>query len=207
MVYDTLNPKITQIILGDAREGLRVLDVGCGTGRLGAQLKSRKALWLTGIEIDAQAAQSARQSYDEVLTVDLDKSLDGNAAAARFERGFDIIVFGDILEHVRSPEKLLAGFGDLLNDGGYIIASIPNVTNWMIRFGVLFGRFDYNGGILDPGHLRFFTYATARRLLEENGYTVVSVTNNNHTRLMSVLGRLWMSMFAFQFVFKCVRSR
>ena len=71
---------------------------------------------------------------------------------------FDFIIFGDILEHVTKPEVLLQDFQYLLNQEGFLIASIPNIANWMIRLKLLFGNFDYAGGILDLGHLKFFTY-------------------------------------------------
>jgi len=86
-----------------------------------------------------------------------------------------------------------------------LIASIPNVSNWMVRIRLLFGNFDYSGGILDKGHLKFFTYKTARKLLEDGGLKIVAVLNNNGTLPLRVLGRVWMKLFAFQFVFKCKR--
>ena len=55
-----------------------------------------------------------------------------------------------------------------------MIVSLPNVANISVRMMLLFGRFNYTErGILDRTHLRFFTRKTARRLLEENGYTIV----------------------------------
>jgi len=110
------------------------------------------------------------------------------------------------LEHVSKPEKLLDYFRDFLEENGFLIASIPNVANWMIRIKLLFGNFDYSGGILDKGHLKFFTYKNAKKLLEENGYRVVYVINNNTFILFKFLGRFWKEMFAFQFVFKCVKK-
>jgi hypothetical protein len=51
--------------------------------------------------------------------------------------------------------------------------SIPNVANIVVRLMLLFGQFNYQQrGLLDRTHLRFFTRKTARRLLEDNGYSI-----------------------------------
>ncbi len=102
--------------------------------------------------------------------------------------------------------ELLRYFRSFLKDEGFAIVSIPNVANWMVRIKLLSGKFDYDGGILDPGHLRFFTYRTAKRLLEDNGYKVIAVVNNNQTWLFRFLGRYFKRIFAFQFVFKCIKA-
>lgn len=206
MIYDTLNPQIVRFVLKDAREGTRILDVGCGTGKLGKLLKSKRHCFITGLEIDKDAAEIARDIYDEVIIIDLEKLID---KSCHFEdkKKYNYIIFGDVLEHVTRPAVLLRYFSNFLEENGFIIASIPNIANWMIRIKLLFGNFDYSGGILDEGHLRFFTYKTARKLLEDSGYKIISVVNNNSTILFRFLGRYWKSMFAFQFVFKCKKVK
>ena len=203
MIYDTINPKIVSFICEEIKPYTRILDVGCATGKLGRELKAKYNCYIIGIEIDDLAAELAQNYYDNIIIIDLEELIDNKKRLALKDK-FDFIIFGDILEHVTKPEVLLRDFQYLLNQEGFLIASIPNIANWMIRLKLLFGNFDYTGGILDPGHLRFFTYKTARRLLEEAGFKIIKVTNNNTTWLFKFfLGRIWMKMFAFQFVFKC----
>ncbi len=205
MVYDTINPKIVKFILEDAKPGTRILDVGCGTGKLGRELKSKIDCHITGVEIDKDAIKSAEEIYDEVIFMDLEDLINKKCLLGS-GKNYDFIVFGDILEHVTKPEALLDCFKSVLEEKGFLIASIPNVANWMVRFGLLFGNFDYSEGILDQGHLRFFTYKSARKLLEDSGYKIVKVTNNNTTLVCRSMGKLWKRMFAFQFVFKCSKA-
>jgi hypothetical protein len=61
----------------------------------------------------------------------------------------------------------------LLSPGGCVIASIPNVQNLDVIWRLLRGRWDYRErGILDRGHLRFFTLHGVHGLFEQAGLTM-----------------------------------
>jgi 2-polyprenyl-3-methyl-5-hydroxy-6-metoxy-1,4-benzoquinol methylase len=205
MIYDTINPQIIKFILEKIPNHARILDVGCGTGKLGKLLKLRASCYLTGIEIDREAADIAKEAYDKLVIMNLEDLVNEKCPLEGMDQ-YDFVVLGDILEHVTNPDNLLRCFRNSLKADGFLIASIPNVANWMIRIGLLFGNFDYSGGILDQSHLRFYTYKTAKELLVRNGLKIVAVVNNNHTAPIRFLGKIWKRLFAFQFVFKCVKS-
>jgi methionine biosynthesis protein MetW len=146
-----------------------VLDVGCSTGYLGRLLRE-KGCTVYGIELNEKAAEEAGQIYRDVWIMDLDDfaGLKGRDAS------FDIIVFGDILEHLKDPCRLLQKMRTFLRDDGSVIVSLPNVANWSMRFHLLRGKFDYVPyGILDESHLKFFHLRSARELIEEAGFEVV----------------------------------
>ena len=206
MIYDTINPEIVRFILENAVSGAGVLDVGCGTGKLGRALKEKINCHITGIEIDKEAAKVAKEAYDEIMIIDLEDLIRGNSVFKIKDR-YDFVILGDILEHTTNPEQLLRYFGNSLTEFGYLIVSIPNVANWMIRLKLLFGNYTYSGGILDKGHLKFFTYKTACKLLEDSGYKIIAVRNNNSTWLFRFFGRFYKRLFAFQFVFKCIKNK
>ena len=78
------------------------------------------------------------------------------------------ITLGDVLEHLADPLDTLRSVNRSLAPGGQVVISIPNVAHLWMRLSLLFGHFDYaDHGILDRGHLRFFTQRSLRRLLDD----------------------------------------
>ncbi|HEY5960895.1 MAG TPA: methyltransferase domain-containing protein, partial [Polyangiaceae bacterium] len=91
------------------------------------------------------------------------------------ERKFDVIVLADVLEHMQDPLKLLLEAKRHLAADGRLLVSLPNAVHWSVRAIIGSGRFDYtNQGILDRGHLRFFTNASAKRLFVDAKLNVTS---------------------------------
>ena len=163
--------------LGDAiGRPERVLDVGCGLGLNGAMARRRGA-HVVGIDLAPRARAGAGERLDEVLAVDVES--DASCARALGGRRFDLLLFGDILEHTRDPAAVLRRLLPYLDDEGRVIVSLPNVAAWTVRLGLLAGRFDYEpSGILDDTHLRFFTRDTAVQLVEDAGLDVLRVEQN-----------------------------
>lgn len=195
--------------------GLAVLDLGFGAGLLARRIRPA-CRYLAGVEFDPEAAQEGARFFDQPVVGDL---LDG--ISGPFRERFDVIVAGDVLEHLPRPEDLLSALRPLLKTDGVLLLSLPNIANATVRFGLLFGRFAYaRRGILDRTHLRFFTQATGRALLEGNGYRVVSVDATAMPLELAVpaLGRpplaglaraaalsaarLWPTLLGYQFVYE-----
>jgi 2-polyprenyl-3-methyl-5-hydroxy-6-metoxy-1,4-benzoquinol methylase len=153
-----------------------VLDVGCGVGLNGAAAKRRGAR-VTGIEIVPRSIARSRQVLDEVLPLDL--TSDASIREGLAGRSFDLMLFGDVLEHTTDPLSVLRRLLPFLEDEGHVLVSLPNVASWPIRLKLLRGHFDYEqSGILDETHVRFFTRDSAVRLLEAAGLEVLRVEQN-----------------------------
>ena len=89
---------------------------------------------------------------------------------------FDVIVFGDVLEHLRDPLVVLRKAKALLADRGSVVASIPNIAHGSVRLALLAGRFDYQElGLLDSTHVRFFTRSSVEDLFREAGLVPIDV--------------------------------
>ncbi len=153
-----------------------VLDVGCGVGLNGAAAR-RKGARVTGIEIVPTSIARARQVLDEVLPLDIES--DASIRDGLAGRSFDLMLFGDVLEHTVDPARVLRRLAAHLEDEGHVIVSLPNVAAWTVRMGLLAGRFDYEpSGILDDTHLRFFTRRTAEEMVEAAGLEVLRTEQN-----------------------------
>lgn len=175
----------------------KVLDVGCATGYLAEWFK-KNACYVVGIEIDYEAAKIAKRYCDNVIIEDVE-----HIKKLPYPEGFfDVIVYGDILEHLIRPDLVLVKFKKYLSPKGYVIASIPNIAWWLIRLRLLVGKFEYtNTGILDATHLRFFTLKTIRTLFENAGYKINKV---DYTGLESKFGlcKIFPTLFAHEFIVK-----
>jgi len=86
-------------------------------------------------------------------------------------------VCNDVLEHLPDPWTVLRQAHGLLNPGGVVVASIPNLRYFpVLKDLVLRGEFEYQrDGVLDRTHLRFFTRKSIGRLFEDTGYSVRAV--------------------------------
>ena len=170
--YTQARPEVAALVPAGCR---RVLDVGCGTGALGRLLKAR-GHHVTGIELVPEAAEEARHWLDRVETADVE------ADGFPFAPGsFDAVVFADVLEHLVDPWRVLGAAAGLLAAGGgreppVVVASIPNVQNLDVLRRLVRGRWEYRErGLLDFGHLRFFTLHTIRDLFRQAGLTLCHV--------------------------------
>lgn len=181
-------------------EGSLVLDVGCHTGILGEALQKIKQAKVIGIDSDAGALHVARSRLQAALLIDMEQDNWASHLKKEGYEHFDTILFGDVLEHTRQPERILLQAKELLKPDGKIIVSVPNIAHWRVRFGLLFGKFEYTeSGILDRTHLRFFTQKTARTLLESSGYNVISMNVAGYA-LPHWLIRMLPGLFAVQIV-------
>lgn len=188
-------------------DGKRVLDVGCSSGYLARPLVERGCT-VVGIERDPAAAEAAREICEEVLVGDVEEM------DLPFEPGsFDVVLCGDLIEHLREPERFLGGARPLLRSGGRLVLTTPNVANWTLRLSLLGGRWRYTErGLLDRTHLHLFTRKTLVEALEHAGYRVVEldftlpmpspVARARHglERVAHAVGRMRPSLFAYQFV-------
>lgn len=194
---------------------LAVLDLGFGAGLFARRVRPA-CRYLAGVELDPEAAKEGAPFFDESVTGDLLEGISGP-----WKEPFDVIVAGDVLEHLPRPEVLLGSLRRLLKPDGVLLLSLPNVANVTVRLGLLFGRFHYAPrGILDRTHLRFFTRATGRALLEKSGYRVLSIDATamplelalpalSRPPLAGVVRaaalaatRLWPTLFGYQFVYE-----
>jgi 2-polyprenyl-3-methyl-5-hydroxy-6-metoxy-1,4-benzoquinol methylase len=158
----------------------RVLDVGCSSGYLARPLVAAGAT-VVGVELDPAAAEEARAVCEDVVVGDVE-SLELAFAPA----SFDVVLCGDVVEHLRDPGAALARLRPLLRTGGRLVLTTPNVANWALRLSLLGGRWSYTDrGILDRTHTHLFTRKTLVETVTAAGYRVVEL---DHTAPVPLIG-------------------
>ncbi len=168
--FEEVNPGLIRRV----GTGLKILDVGCSYGALGEAM-TKKGNVVFGLDISQAAIERARTRVHFAAVADITKqdSLPPEIAEERF----DLVVMGDIVEHVYDPLGVLVSARKLLKKDGKLLLSVPNIANWLTRLQLLLGRWDYAvSGVMDRTHLRFFTLRSARRLVRAAGYEVVGVS-------------------------------
>jgi 2-polyprenyl-3-methyl-5-hydroxy-6-metoxy-1,4-benzoquinol methylase len=166
--------------------GKRVLEVGPGSGHVTNQLMQRGCT-VTCIEKDKAMAEMAKKFCAHMFVGDIESdAIEHEFSTAQF----DVVTFGDVLEHLRDPAEVLLKVKPLIAPAGYLVASIPNVAHRSLRLSLLFGEFDYGDmGLLDRTHLRFFTIRTIEKMMREAGFRIVDVVRIRDASLMDTILR------------------
>ena len=150
--------------------GTRVLDLGTGSGVLGRHLKSAQACRVDGVTLSAQEQATASAWYERLERLDLeDANWPGRFAGQRY----DFIVCADVLEHLREPERVVQACRQMLQPGGWLLVSIPNVAYAGMTASLMHGEWPAGTeGLLDRTHLHFYTRQSFTRMLVQEGWRV-----------------------------------
>ncbi len=163
--------------------GRRVLDLGCRDGALTrAYLEGNEVV---GVDVDRSALARAERLGIGTVWADLDQPLPFP------DRSFDVVVAGEVLEHLRSPAQLVAEAGRVLAPGGTLIGSVPNGFRLQNRLLFLLGRQPER----DSTQLHRFSPAAVARLLR--GWSDVEL-RFLAGRLVPVSPRLFAQDIAFR---------
>lgn len=133
--------------------GRRVLDLGCRDGALSATYAEGNEI--VGVDADREALAEAEQLGIETHWADLDDSLPFG------DESFDVVVAGELLEHLRDPRRVVADVRRVLRPGGTFVASVPNAYRLKNRVRFVLGRKPEE----DPTHLQMFAPSDVRTLL------------------------------------------
>jgi SAM-dependent methyltransferase len=162
--------------------GACILDLGLSRGLFLERFRRYAGVELGGIEIDPAEAERARERGLEPVRHFVN-AFDGNRLVARLpwkDASADIVLAGEIVEHIVDTESFLREIRRVLRPGGATVLSTPNILWWKHRIALLAGRYpdalDYRTRYGDDfGHVRIFTPDLLRGLLEETGFDEVRV--------------------------------
>lgn len=145
------------------RGGGRILDVGCGPGKVMRVLRDRG--WdVYGVDFSAVAIEHARVRLG--LNV-----ICGDLLQAHYKDDFfDVVMFNHSLEHMYDPLEILRETYRILKPGGLLLVTVPNAASFEAW---LFGRWWVHWDV--PRHLYHFTTETMSRLVEKAGFRVTNI--------------------------------
>lgn len=206
MYIDTYTSRC--IIFKEIPIGAKVLEIGCGSGRLANLLTLKKKCRVYCIEKNPIFAAIAKNKCVEMRNIDVETQQPPYPP-----QFFDCIILGNVLEHMKEPSIVLKGLRKYLSKDGFLIYSVPNIVNWHSRFVIFSGRFEYaDSGVFDRTHLRFFNLKSAKKLAMDAGFQIIwmDVTPSIYfykEKLNFIWYRLaksWKNLFADEFIIKAV---
>ena len=130
-VLDRLNP----------RPGERVLDVGCGTGRLTAEIASATGSFTVGLDRSAAMLAEAVEHAGRVVAF-----VRGDGARLPFVQAFDAVFSGATFHWIPDHDQLFGSIYDALRPGGRLVAQCgggPNLRRLLDRAHALMDSPDY----------------------------------------------------------------
>ena len=161
--HEQHNPELLSLMPTDAST---VVEIGCSAGALAREYKKlNPSCRYVGVDVVPEYAERARRYCDEALGIDIEDFIAG--------LGADLWVFGDTLEHLRDPWRVLASIRRVLPASGSVVVCVPNTQHWSVQARLNCGLFRYeDAGLLDRTHLRWFTRVTLLEMLRDAGYRV-----------------------------------
>lgn len=131
----------------------RVLDLGCRSGALTRHFLEGNEV--VGLDVDQVALAKAEALGILPVVADVEEALPFSDAS------FDAVVAGELLEHLRFPDAVVAEIRRVLRPGGVLVGSVPNAFRFQGRLRFLLGRPVED----DPTHLHMFSPTAVHELL------------------------------------------
>ena len=185
-----------QKILSFVGSKKKVLDIGCYDGTIASEI-IKKGNQVVGVDISPNAVRMAKKKGVQACVCNIEEE----NLPSSFGK-FDVIVAGEIIDHIFDPDSFFQKMRSLLKPGGYLVLTTPNLAGLGSRLSLLFGRLPWmiENEVGRSGHIRYFTLSDLQRILRRNGFeitnfTTTSVGLSNFTisyleKLFPTLGRI-----------------
>jgi methionine biosynthesis protein MetW len=167
---DPLQTLTDETIIAEIPHGSRVLDLGCGDGRLLQRLRDEHGASVQGIELNEEGLLKAIARGVPVIQADLDLGLRGFP-----DQSFDFAILSQTLQQVRHPRELVQ---EMLRVARQALVVVPNYGHWRVRLTLLIdGRAPKTASLpfewYDTPNLHFMSMFDFRDLVEVVGAKIV----------------------------------
>jgi len=179
-------------------KGKKILDLGCRDGYLTRYYVEGNSV--IGVDIDKRALRKCSETLGiEVMWLDINEGLPFSS------NSFDVVVVGEVLEHVFSPDNLLKEIRRVLTSNGMLIGSTPNAFHFKNRIRFLIGM--PPDTFVDETHIHHFSLRDIKSLLGRyfNDVTIIGIGGGGCFRKSLI--RVAPDLFAPDIAWKCVGLR
>jgi SAM-dependent methyltransferase len=179
-------PERIPVLVAAIGRGKRVLDLGCRSGALTLHFLEGNSV--VGLDVDPAALEKAAALGIEPVQANVEEALPFE------DESFDVVVAGELFEHLQFPDALVAEIRRVLRTGGVLAGSVPNAYRVQSRLRFLRGKPPED----DPTHLRMFSATAIRELLAGFAQVELHFVGGRYARLNARL-------FARDLVFSAIR--
>ena len=116
------NKRLDSVIkLIPRKEGIKILDAGCGEGQLLGKIAELMSAKLYGVDVTAVAIESAKKRFKEA------KFSLGDITNLPYKNNlFDVVICTEVIEHIRKYKEAIKELKRVVKEGGLLIITFPN---------------------------------------------------------------------------------
>ncbi|OGG87169.1 hypothetical protein A3B87_01075 [Candidatus Kuenenbacteria bacterium RIFCSPHIGHO2_02_FULL_39_13] len=168
------NPRVLEMV--NMIDGLNlkqknILDIGCYDGTFLSMIKNKENNFY-GLEASNYGCEESLKKGIEVK-----KFYVNDDEVLPYENiFFDLVVAGEIIEHIYDTHHLLLEISRILKPGGMFLITTPNVASFGRRLLLLIGKnplLEISVSQGNAGHIRYFTFETLKQILEKNNFQIL----------------------------------
>ena len=172
--YDLIPGTTNEWAYHQIENGSTILEIGSSNGNLISHLVKEKNCIADIVEYNEEAGMQARQFARMAMIGNIYGDVEGDEWKKKIKGNlYDYIIMLDVLEHLQKPQDVINFLKNLLKDEGKLILSIPNIAHNAVIIDLLNNKFEYTEvGLLDNTHVHFFTYNSAKYMLNKAGFYI-----------------------------------
>ncbi|MBN1521136.1 MAG: methyltransferase domain-containing protein [Candidatus Aureabacteria bacterium] len=114
---------------------LKVLEVGCGTGLLRAQMENATSWIIDGADLNLSALKKSKAFKGRTMLYDITEE------KPSFVNSYDVVILYDVLEHIEATRKFLSSAIRHLKPGGILLVNVPALSVFFSPFDRAMGHF------------------------------------------------------------------